>query len=201
MWNGGRNGHGDYRARGDSASGDVAGRVLGDTIAAYEWRCPTQREQRLHLRAETAAGVAFATVVDRLRARVFHASQERGGVRCARRKVQVPENAAAEGAQPGDEGIGESLTVRLVVGDDRGALDVEIQIREISRGGSRVMPGERQIDADAELGAGRGGCAGGGACPANHQEDGRTQPGRALHAGEDDSRCEAVALRILSIPS
>ena len=91
--------------------------------------------------------------------------------------------------------------------DDLEAVEPWMRLDEVAdaverrHGGPGFMPGERQIDADAELGAGRGGCAGGGACPANHQEDGRTQPGRALHAGENDSRCEAVALRILSIPS
>src|SRR5438067_8111528 len=70
-------------------------------------------------------------------------------------------------------------------------LDEVADAVERGYGGPGFMPGERQIDADAELGAGRGGCADGGACLANHQEDGRTQPGRALHAGANDSRCEA----------
>src|SRR5207244_11958171 len=113
-----------------------AGGVLRDAVAAQERRSLPGRKDRLHRGSDAAAVPAAAPVIDRLRARALHALEEIARVPWAGLQVEVAEHGASKVGQAAAEGVDESLAVRLVVGDHRGALDVELAIRTCGGRGS-----------------------------------------------------------------
>src|SRR5205807_8355109 len=84
---------------------------------------------------------AAAPVIDRLRARALHALEEIARVPLARLHVEVAEHGASKVGQAAAEGVDESLAVRLVVGDHRGALYVELAVRKVGGRGSLQLVG------------------------------------------------------------
>src|SRR5256885_7585152 len=74
-------------------------------------------------------------------ARALHALQEIARVPLAGLQVEVAEHGASKVGQAAAEGVDESLAVRLVVGDHRGALDVELAVRKVGGRGSLQLVG------------------------------------------------------------